>query len=178
MKVIVIGATGAIGRHVTAALEQEHEVIKVGKNSGDVQVDINSPDSIRRLFEKTGPFDALVNVSGDAHFGPLKEMTDKEFREGIDSKLMGQINLVLIGQHYINKKGSFTLTTGVLTEQPIQGGANPSAVNGAVEAFVRAAAVELEDGVRVNAVSPGVVEATPKYFPFFPGFMPVAMERV
>ncbi|MBN9381015.1 MAG: hypothetical protein J0H74_09625 [Chitinophagaceae bacterium] len=91
---------------------------------------------------------------------------------------MGQVNLVLIGQHYINKKGSFTLTTGVLTDQPVLSGANPSATNGAVEAFVRAAAIELENGVRINAVSPNVVEAAPMYFPYFPGHLPVTMERV
>lgn len=178
MKVIIIGATGAIGKHVTSALEKDHAVIKVGTKSGDIQADITSPASIENMFRQAGSFDALVNVSGDAFFGSLKTMTENEFRIGVDSKMMGQINLVLIGQHYINKKGSFTLTTGILTEQPILGGANPSAVNGAVEAFVRAAAIELDNGVRINAVSPNVVEDAPKYFPFFPGHLPVTMQRV
>jgi NAD(P)-dependent dehydrogenase (short-subunit alcohol dehydrogenase family) len=105
-------------------------------------------------------------------------MTDKDFRRGIESKLMGQVNLVLIGQHYINPKGSFTLTTGVLTDDPILLGSNPSTVNGAVEAFVRAAAIELDKGIRINAVSPDVVEASPQYFPYFPGHIPVTMDRV
>ena len=133
MKVIIIGATGAIGSRVSAALEKEHEVIKVGTKSGDIQADITSPASVENMFKQAGDFDALINVSGDAHFGPLKTMTDADFRKGVDSKLMGQISLVLIGQHYINPKGSFTLTTGVLTEDPIMLGSNPSAVNGAVE---------------------------------------------
>lgn len=178
MKVIIIGATGAIGSRVSAALEKEHEVIKVGTKSGDIQADITSPASVENMFKQAGDFDALINVSGDAHFGPLKTMTDADFRKGVDSKLMGQISLVLIGQHYINPKGSFTLTTGVLTEDPIMLGSNPSAVNGAVEAFVRAAAIELENGVRINAVSPTVVEATPQYFSYFPGHIPVTMDRV
>lgn len=178
MKIIIIGAAGAIGSHVTKALEKEHEVIKVGLNSGDIQADIASPASIENLFKQTGSFDALINVSGDAHFGPLNTMTDADFRKGIDSKLMGQINLVLIGQHYINPKGSFTLTTGVLTDDPILLGSNPSAVNGAVEAFVRAAAIELDKGIRINAVSPTVVEAAPQYFSYFPGHIPVTMDRV
>jgi NAD(P)-dependent dehydrogenase (short-subunit alcohol dehydrogenase family) len=178
MKIIIIGATGAIGKHVTSALEKDHEVIKVGSKSGDIQADITSPASIENLFKQVGSFEALVNVSGDAHFGPLKTMTDKEFRRGIDSKLMGQINLVLIGQHHINPNGSFTLISGVLTQDPVLSGANPSAANGAIEAFVRAAAIELGNGVRINAVSPTVVEDSPEYFSYFPGHMPVTMKQV
>ena len=94
-------------------------------------------------------------------------MTDAEFRVGINSKLLGQINLVLIGQHFINPKGSFTLTSGSLSEDPIVLGAAVSTVNGAVDAFVRAAAIETENGVRINAVAPGVVEESPAYFHIF-----------
>jgi len=105
-------------------------------------------------------------------------MTDADFRKGIDSKLLGQINLVLIGQHHINPKGSFTLTSGILSEDPVVMGAALSAVNGAIDSFVRAAAIELADGVRINAVSPGVVEDSPGFFPFFPGHIPVKMQHV
>ena len=178
MKIIIVGATGTIGKHVTSALEKEHEVIKAGSKSGDIQVDISSPESIERFFEQVGPFDALVNTSGEGHFGPLGTMKDADFRIGINSKLMGQINLVLTGQHYINPKGSFTLTAGVLTEDPIVLGANLSAVGGALEAFAKAAAIELDNNVRINVISPGVVVESPHYFPFFPGHIPVTMDRV
>lgn len=178
MKIIIIGATGTIGKHVTKALQKEHEIIKAGSKSGDLQVDISSPESIEKLFEQTGKFDALICASGDGHFGPLATMKDADFRKGIDSKLMGQVNLVLIGQHYINPKGSFTLTSGSLAEDPIVLGANLSSVNAAVDGFVRGAAIELENGVRINAVGPTVVEESPGYFPFFHGTTPVSMERV
>ncbi|MDN5286276.1 MAG: short chain dehydrogenase [Mucilaginibacter sp.] len=178
MKIIIIGATGTIGKHVVKALETGHEIIKVGLKSGDHQVDINDTGSIKNLFEKVGQFDALISTTGDAHFGPFKDMTDSEFRMGINSKLMGQINLVLIGQHYINPKGSFTLTSGSLSEDPITFGASVSAINGALDSFVKAAAIELENSVRINAIGPGVVEESPKYFPYFPGHVPVAMHRV
>lgn len=178
MKIIIIGATGVIGKAVTAALEQDHEIIRVGSKSGDVQTDITDPSAIEQLFHQTGPFDALVSTSGNAHFGPFHTLSDKEFRTGIDSKLMGQVNLVLIGQHYINAGGSFTLTSGILTEQPVLQGANASAVNGAIEAFVRAAAVELTRDIRINVVSPNVVEDAPAYFPYFPGQIPVSMKQV
>lgn len=178
MKIIIVGATGTIGKHITTALQKDHEVIKAGSKSGDLQVDITSPESIENFFEQTGKFDALVSATGHAHFGPLATMKDADFRNGINSKLMGQVNLVLIGQHYINPKGSFTLTSGILSEDPIVLGANLSAVNGAINGFVISAAVELENGVRINAVSPGVFEESPDYFPYFPGHIPVAMDRV
>ena len=178
MKIIIIGATGTIGKHVAKALAGNHEIVKAGSKSGDLQVDIASPDSIKRFFDAAGPFDALVNVSGDGHFGPLADMTDAQFRVGLNSKLMGQVNLVLTGQHYINPKGSFTLTSGTLGDDPVIAGAAVSAVNGALNAFARAAAIGLQHGVRINAVAPDVVEESPAYFPFFPGHIPVSMHRV
>jgi NAD(P)-dependent dehydrogenase (short-subunit alcohol dehydrogenase family) len=178
MKIVIVGATGTIGKQVAGSLENDHEIIRVGSKSGDIHADITSPKSIENLFRQVASFDALVCTAGDAYFGPWKTMTDKEFRKGIDSKLMGQINLVLIGQKYINPKGSFTLTSGVLSQEPVLSGANPATANGAIEAFVRAAAIELENGVRINAVSPTVVEDSPEYFPYFPGHIPVTMKQV
>lgn len=178
MKIIIVGATGTIGKHVVKALESAHEIVKVGSKSGDFQVDISSLESIESLFKQVGPFDALVSAAGDAHFGPLPQMTDADFRKGVDSKLMGQVNLVLIGQKYINPKGSFTLTSGSLAEDPIVYGAAVSTINGALNGFVKGASLELENGVRINAVAPGVVEESPAYFPYFPGDIPVEMHRV
>ena len=178
MKIIIVGATGTIGRHVVKALEKDHDLVKVGSKSGDVQVDIGSPDSIKSMYEEIGAFDALVCVAGNGHFGPLNTMTDTEFRISVNSKLMGQVNLVLIGQHYINPQGSFTLTSGSLGEDPIRLAASLSAVNSATDGFVRGAAVELENGVRINSVAPEVVEESPEVFSFFPGHIPVSMHRV
>jgi len=178
MKIVIIGATGTIGKHVANALAPHHDVIRVGSKSGDLQVDIKDTNSITNLFKQTGTFDALVSTTGDAHFGPLSKMSDSDFRVGVNSKLMGQINLVLIGQHYINPKGSFTLTSGSLAEDPVPAGASVSACNGAINGFVKAASIELENGIRINAVAPGVVEESPGYFPFFPGHIPVTMHRV
>ena len=178
MKIIIVGATGTMGKHLISALENEHEIIKVGSRSGDIITDITSTESIENLFKQVGSFDALISTAGPTYVGPWKKMTDKEFRKGLEGKLMGQINLVLIGQYYINPKGSFTLISGALTHEPQLNFANASAANGAVEAFVRAAAIELENGVRINAVSPTVIEDSPQYFPFFPGEIPVTMKQL
>ena len=178
MTIILIGATGTIGKHVATALEKDHQIIKVGTKSGDLQVDINNPDSIKAMYEKAGPFDALVCVAGDGHFGPLQTMTDAQFRISVNSKLMGQVNLVLTGQHFINPNGSFTLTSGSLGEDPVVLGASLSTVNSAIDGFVRGASIELKNGIRINSVGPDVVEESPAYFPFFHGRIPVTMHRV
>lgn len=178
MTIILIGATGTIGKHVAKAFEKDHQVIKAGSKSGDLQVDINNPDSIKAMYEKAGPFDALVCMAGDGHFGPLQSMTDAQFRITVNSKLMGQVNLVLIGQHFINANGSFTLTSGSLGEDPVVLGASLSAVNAAIDGFVLGASIELKNGIRINAVGPDVVEESPAYFPFFPGRIPVTMHKV
>lgn len=178
MKIIIIGATGTMGKYLSTAFEKEHEIIRVGSGSGDFQVDITAVESIENLFRQVGSFDALISTAGPTHVGPWKKMTDKEFRKGIEGKMMGQINLVLIGQHYINPKGSFTLITGGLTYEPQLNFANASAANGAVEGFIRAAAIELDNGIRINAVSPTVIEDSPQYFSYFPGEIPVTMKQL
>jgi NAD(P)-dependent dehydrogenase (short-subunit alcohol dehydrogenase family) len=178
MKIILVGASGTIGKHISKALESNHQVIKVGSKSGDLQVDMTNPDSIKAMYEKAGPFDALISAAGDGHFGPLDTMTDADFRVSVNSKLMGQVNLVLIGQHYINPNGSFTLTSGSVGEDPVLLCASLSAVNLAIVGFVNGAAIELKNGVRINAVAPDVVEESPQYFPFFHGHIPVTMNAV
>ena len=178
MKIVIVGASGTMGKHLTRAFEKEHEVLKIAAKGGDIQVNITSTESIEAMYQQIGAFDALICTAGPTYVGPWKNMTDKEFRKGIEGKLMGQINLVLIGQHYINPKGSFTLITGALTDEPQLNFANASAANGAVDAFVRAAAIELEKGIRINAVSPTVIEDSPHYFPFFPGDIPVTMQQL
>src|SRR5882757_10098306 len=178
MKIIIVGATGTMGKHLTSAFEKEHEIIKAASQGGDIQVDITSTESIENMYKQAGDFDALICTAGPTYVGPWKKMTDIEFRKGIEGKLMGQINLVLIGQYYINPKGSFSLITGALTHEPQLNFANASAANGAVEGFVRAAAIELENDIRINAVSPTVIENSPQYFPFFPGDIPVTMQQL
>ena len=158
MKIIIVGASGTMGKHLTSAFEKENEVITAASEGCDLQVDITSTASIENMFKKVGPFDALISTAGPTFVGPWKKLNDVTFRQGVEGKMMGQINLVLIGQNYINPKGSFTLITGALSHDPQKNFANASAANCAVESFVRAAAIELENGIRINAVSPTVIE--------------------
>ena len=175
MKILLIGANGTIGSAIDRELSARHEIVRIGRKSGDFQVDISDSASIRRLFEQTGHFDALICAAGNVNFAPLADMSEKEFALGLQDKLMGQVNLLLIGREFANDGASFTFTTGVLSHDPIRSGASAALVNGALDSFVRAAAIELPRGLRVNSVSPTVlVEAMGSYAPYFRGYKPVA----
>lgn len=177
MKVLVIGATGTIGKAVVKELAARHEVIEASRNSKVYPVDVTQPACIAALFEKTGMVDAIIAATGGLHLGPLSEMSGEQFRIGLNGKLMGQVELTLIGQKYLNDGGSITLTSGI--DQPIRFGANASTVNHAVEGFVLGAAIELPRSLRINVVSPTVLqESMPTYGPYFIGFEAVPAARV
>ena len=173
MKILLIGASGTVGSAVKAELAQRHEVISIGRSSGAFQVDISDSASIRQLFEQTGTFDALVCAAGNVNFVALGDMSDSDFELGLRDKLMGQVNLLLIGREYAIDGASFTFTSGILNRDPIRTGASAALVNGALDAFVKAAAIELPRGLRVNSVSPTVLlEAMGSYAPYFRGYKP------
>jgi len=178
MKVLIVGASGTIGRAVAAELGKRHDVIAAGRSSGEVRIDITDPASIAAAFKKVGRIDAVVSAAGHVKFAPLAEMSGEDFEIGNRDKLMGQVNLVLIGRESVADGGSFTLTTGVLDSDPIRGGSSASLVNSAVNGFVMAAAIELPRGLRINAVSPGLIEESAQAFgSFFPGFETVPAAR-
>lgn len=179
MRVIVFGANGTIGSAVVKELISRHEVIKVGRKSGDYQCDFKDDQQIHDLFKKVGKFDAIVSAAGNIHFAPFAKMTPELYQIGLQDKLMGQVKLVLIGKDYISDKGSFTLTSGILSHDPIVTGTSGSMVNGAIDAFVKGAAIELSRGVRINCVSPTILlESVPMYGPYFRGYEPVPAARV
>lgn len=178
-KVLLIGASGTIGQAVLANLSARHEVITVGRSSGTHRADFSQPGSVAALFKAVGKVDAIVSTAGNLHFGPLAEMTPEQFNLGLQDKLLGQVQLALLGQHVLNDGGSITLTSGIVGIEPIRNGANATAVNAAIEGFVAAAAIELPRGVRINAVSPTILtESVGSYGPFFPGFETVPAARV
>lgn len=160
MKILLIGATGTIGQKVQARLAETHEVIPVGYKDGDYQVNLGSKSSIQSLFEQVGEIDAIISTTGLAAFSPLDELTDDQFALGWNNKLMGQINLLRVGQAFVKDGGVILLTSGMLANDPIPGSASVSAVNGALNSFVKAASLELGGRLRINAVSPVFVKET------------------
>lgn len=160
MKILIVGASGMIGSAVAWVLEARHEVLRASHARSALTVDLADPESIKRLYAKVGRVDAVVSAAGLAAFRPLLALTDADFALGLTNKLMGQVNLVRFGVETVADGGSFTLTSGILSRQPMSGAAAISLVNAGLEGFVRAAALELPRGLRINAVAPGWVRET------------------
>ena len=179
MKILIIGGNGTIGKKVSRHFSKKHEIIIGGRKSGDVSVDIAESKSIEAMFESIGTLDAVVCIAGEAKWADFDAMTEEDFYIGLKSKLMGQVNLVRIGQHYLNEGGSVTLTTGILADHPVAMTTSPAMVNGGIHSFVKAASLEMENGIRINVVSSGLVEdAIDKYEAYFPGHNPIPMHKV
>ena len=179
MKILVIGGKGTIGRTVVDYLQSKHEVLIAGRNSGDVTVDIADETSIRNMFDKLEDIDAVLCIAGEAKWDYLSELSEEDFYIGIRSKLMGQVNLTRIAQQHLTRGGSITLTTGILADDPVVMTTSAAMVNGAIHSFVKAAALEMQNEIRVNVVSAGLVEdAAEKYADYFPGHNPVPMYKV
>lgn len=179
MRVLIIGATGTIGSAVRNELASRHEIISAGRNGADISVDITSPESITTMYQTVGKVDAVISTTGNAYFGSLLELTPETNEIAIQSKLKGQINLVLLGLNHVNDQGSFTLTTGIIMDDPIVGGVSSAMAGGAIRSFVHSAAIEMPRGIRINNVSPNVlVESMNKYGPYFPDFEPVTANRI
>ncbi len=179
MKIIIIGGAGTIGQAIRKELATRHEVIVAGTKHGDIKVDMTDKQSIIQMYQTVGKLDAVIAAAGKVHFAALQEMSAENYHIGLNDKLMGQVNLVLQGLAYIQDNGSFTLTSGILSQDPIRYGSSASMVGGALESFVKAAAIELPRGIRINVVSPTVLtESLDQYGEYFHGFVPVSAAKV
>ena len=179
MKILIIGGNGTIGKKVSAHFSINHEVIVGARQSGDVTVDMADSQSIKTMFETIGKVDAVVCIAGDAKWAEFASMTEDDFYIGLKSKLMGQVNMVRIGKDYVNPGGSFTLSTGILADHPVALTTSAAMVNGGIHSFVKAVSLEMQNGIRINVVSSGLVEdAVDKYEAYFPGHNPIPMKKV
>ncbi|MBB5411399.1 MULTISPECIES: short chain dehydrogenase [Paraburkholderia] len=160
MRILVVGATGLLGSHIVRLLATEHDVVGASRKGSELHVDLSDKRSIEAMYAQAGSFDAIICAAGSAKFAPLAALGDEDFSFSLANKLMGQVNLVRCGVDHVSQGGSFTLTSGVLAQQPMEGSAAVSIVNAGVEAFARSAALELRGKARVNVVSPGWVAET------------------
>lgn len=178
MKTLVIGATGSIGGVVATALEQRgHEVVRASRSSTP-SVDVYDPASIRELFATLGELDAVVVAVGSVGFKPLTELGRDDYVAAFTKKTLAQIEVLSQALDRVRDGGSITLTSGVLAREPIASGAAAAMANGALESFVITAAAEAPRGIRINAVSPDVLENSPGYHSTFPGHRPVTDDEV
>ncbi|MEH6404251.1 MAG: short chain dehydrogenase [Sneathiella sp.] len=173
--IILIGAKGKMGQAALSGLGN-HKVLTAGRSGDDVDynVDITDEKSIRKLYERVGHFDAVVNTVGSCEYANFTEMTEAQWMSTVMSKMMGQINLVRIGQEYIADAGSFTLISGILNIKPIPFAIADATTSGAIDTFVKCVAYEMPKDIRINVVNPTVlVEAWDVYGEMMPGFEPV-----
>ena len=160
---LVIGANGLLGSAISQALQAQYHVVPASRSHATHPVDIAKPESLRQLFAQVGTVDAIICTAGLVNFRGFAAATDSDWDHGLANKLMGQVNVVRLGAEHVRPGGSIILTTGVLAQYPMPGSSIVTTVNAAVEAFVRAAALELKGQVRVNAVSPGWITETLAY---------------
>jgi NAD(P)-dependent dehydrogenase (short-subunit alcohol dehydrogenase family) len=158
-KAILVGSTGVIGSKVKELLNAEYEVITVNRTSGDYQLDMSDAEAVENLFKEIGNFDALITTSGYGKWGSIDEHSIQDFHDGLNSKLMGQVNMVMIGRKYANEGASFVVSTGILAQYPVEGGLSLGMINAGLEAFVRGAALEMKN-MTINAVSPSFAKET------------------
>jgi NAD(P)-dependent dehydrogenase (short-subunit alcohol dehydrogenase family) len=179
MRILVVGGEGTVGKAAISGFAKTHEIIVAGRKSGAIQVDVNDEVSVTAMYQKVGKVDAVVACTGHSYFGPVATMSPTQFLDGLKDKVMGQVNLVLLGFNHVNDGGSFTFTSGILSRDPIRQGSNAAACDGALDAFVIGSAIEMPRGIRMNAVSPGLLaDAAQKYDGYFPGHDPVSNQRV
>ena len=178
MKILIIGGNGTIGKKVSAHFREKNEVFVGARTNGDVQIDIADIASITSALEGLGKLDAIICIAGEVKWANFNELSEEDYYIGLRSKLMGQVNLVRIGQNYLNPEGSITLSTGILADDPVVKTTSAAMVNGGIHSFVQAVDLEMENGIRVNVVSLGMVEdAYDKYKDYFPGHNPIPMNK-
>lgn len=181
MRILVIGASGRLGSAVVRALGPGglgHDIVGASRSAA-VTVDLADPSSIDRLYAQVGEVDAVACAAGSAPMKSLSDLSFEDLQAACSNKLLGQLELVRRGISHLRDGGSFTLVSGVTSVDPVPRGSLLSMVNGAIDAFVVGAAVDLPRGLRINSVSATLfAEAAQAYAPAFPGFVPVGTDVI
>lgn len=172
--VVVIGGTSGIG---AAAAKAAHalgaEVVVVGRDESKLRrtteelgnrvrgerVNASEPQQLMALFGRLKELDHLVlSVSaGPVGLGPIATLNPEDVRKAFDGKFWPYLLALQTALPHIRKQGSITMVGAASAGAALPGVAGFAAVNGAIEAMIPALAVELKP-IRVNAVSPGVVD--------------------
>ncbi|MFN3195697.1 MAG: short chain dehydrogenase [Chlorobiota bacterium] len=160
MNILIIGATGTIGKEVAKlSVEKGHKVISASRKL-EPSINIDDSTSLDNYFSESPSLDAVICVAGNASFGSLEDLSDNQISLGIKSKLLGQINLVKKGLRKINPGGVIILTGGMLAYNPWPETSNIAMVNAGLDGFVKAISLELKDEKRVNIVHPPLISET------------------
>ena len=160
-RVLLVGSTGLIGSAVKALLSKasEYEVVGVTRTTRP-PIDLEDAASIEAAFDVLGDVAHVIVTAGEARFGGFDDLDAEAFAVGLKSKLMGQVIVAMAALRRVPAGGSVTLTSGALAHSPIPGSAAVALVNGALDSFVRAIALDVPRGRRINVVSPGWIRET------------------
>jgi 3-oxoacyl-[acyl-carrier protein] reductase len=164
-----LAAAGAavVVNYASSKAGAEAVVNRIRKADGQalaVQADVSKPDDIRRLFAETkkafGKLDILVNNAGIYEFAPLEAINAEHFHKQFDLDVLG---LLLTTQeavkHFSRDGGSIINLSSVAATLAPPNASVYSGVKAAVSAITRSLAQELgRRKIRVNAISPGVIE--------------------
>ncbi len=160
MKILVVGPNGTIGKEVANLLKNNgHEVIGASRSTTPA-LDIAKPESIDNFYKNLGEVDAIICVAGDAAFAALNTMTNDQIQLSVNSKLLGQVNLVRKGLNNLRAGGIFIITGGTLAYSPMLQTSLLAMVNAGLEGFARAVALELTENRRIVIVHPAWVAET------------------
>lgn len=177
-RIAVIGATGLIGGAVADLLAVRHDVVRASRTSG-VRVDLEETTTVEDFFRQVRELDGVVVTAGHAAWGTASELGRAGYEAALQSKLLGQLDVAARAIGALRDGGSITLTSGILSVEAVPGSTASAVANGALEAFVRTSAYELERGLRINIVRPSVVEGSPaSALDRFAGFIPVSRAEV
>lgn len=160
MKALVIGYSGTIGNAVTRLLQEKgYEVIPASRST-DPGINMEDPSSIDNFFAGIDEVDAIVAVAGDVAGGPIDKLTDEQVELSLKSKLAGQINIVRKGLAKLRPNGVFVITGGMLAFMSWPQTSMYTMVNAGLDAFAKAAALDLTEGRRIVIVHPPYVAET------------------
>ncbi|MDC3315131.1 short chain dehydrogenase [Candidatus Thioglobus sp.] len=177
-KIIVVGSTGRLGRVVVSGLE-DYEVIRAGRSGPDLKIDALDFESVSDVFASVGSFDGLVSCIGGTPFKTFEELTMEDFATGLSKKCFSQLNLAKAAIPFLTENGSITLTSGIIGDEPILAGSCAAAANGALNMSVSTLAAEYAGKLRINIVSPSIIEnSVEDYGMLFDGFEPTSEKRI
>lgn len=177
-KIVVVGATGRLGRVVVGGLS-DYEVIRAGRSGPDLKIDALDFESVSDVFASVGTFDGLISCIGGTPFKTFEELTMEDFALGLSKKCFSQLNLAKAAIPYLTESGSITLTSGIIGDEPILAGSCAAAANGALNMCVSTLAAEYAGKLRINIVSPSIIEnSVEDYGMLFDGFEPTSKKRI
>jgi len=179
---LVTGAGGGIGRGialrfaeqgaavalhcrtaVAAARETASRIEDSGARAVVLEADLRDEDACRRLVREAaawgGGLTALVNNAGVQPTQPLPGMTAAEWRAVVDTNLTSVFACTQAAAEVMGAGGSVTHIASVEARNPAPAHAHYSVSKAAIVAHARAAALEYgPHGIRVNTVSPGLID--------------------